>query len=168
MGLSKLPNYDSKTGGLGDSLYNKYVSKPSYDFSGRKISSGPVNTEFVGNEFRVPDVGEQGGYTSLALDDPKTSNLVNMGGSANAASVAPKAGGFSFSDGVGIANVGLGLGKLFLGFQNYKQQKKALKHNIMDSNRKYESDKTIANNTIGRTMAVDKFYGVDSAVKKIV
>jgi hypothetical protein len=75
--------------------------------------------------------------------------------------------GFSFGDGLGAAQVGLGALEAFQGFQNYNLQKKALNASIENANRNYEAEKTKYNNAVARTEAVNKHFGSANVASKI-
>lgn len=80
---------------------------------------------------------------------------------------AAPASGFTFSDGLGAAQLGLGALNAFTGFQNYKLQKEALKANIENANRNYEAEKTKYNNAVARTEAVNKHFGSENVTARI-
>lgn len=120
--------------------------------------------------FKPIPVNAKGGEV-VADDVFKTGNnsdaTIGVGADGLGPVPAPTASGFNFSNGLGVAQIGLGALNAYTGFQNYKLQKEALAANIENANRNYEAEKTKYNNAVARTEAVNKHFGSENVTARI-
>lgn len=120
--------------------------------------------------FKPIPVNAKGG--KVVVDDVfKTGNnadaTIGVGADGLGPVPASTSPGFNFSNGLGVAQIGLGALNAYTGFQNYKLQKEALAASIENANRNYEADKTKYNNAVARTEAVNKHFGSENVTARI-
>lgn len=124
----------------------------------------PFTNQFVSDAF-VGDPSTQVAPSAPIAPNGVPGNIFN-GGSPR---VAP--GGDSPLSGLGGYLGGIkaltGLGNLALGFKQYGLAKDTLSHNIANSRKNFEANRTKYNNAVARTEAVNKHFGSQNVASRI-
>lgn len=106
---------------------------------------------------------------SVGVDDSTYSGLDqnSVQGLQQAHITAPVADTGMLGNATGMLGGMAQIGQLGLGLANYGLQKDQFAFNKMNANRNYDAEKTKYNNAVGRTEAVNDFYGSKNVATKI-